>query len=205
MRGCALAGAALLSSGCSQPRSPDSAARWGGFPDSARYAFARSVDSLLLDTHRHEIRGRVSVAIPNPDKDDESPIAFSDFAHPINPPPHTTDGEMHAEVEALRALLGRDLPVEIDTAHHQVFVGASAEVAMMAHPHGKAWYVPIKPFARQYGAYVDVTCTLANCANIWTKSVIEFAKSTGIIGSALLEGHAEGLVTGINPRRRPSG
>ena len=201
----ALAAIALVSAAACSREQHGSSQRWGGFPDSARYAFARRVDSLLLDTHRHEIRGHISVVIPNPNKDDESPLAFRDLVHPSTPPPHITDGEMHAEVEALRNLLGRELPVEIDTTNHQVFVGTSPEVAMMAHPHGNAWYVPVKLFARQYGAYVDVTCSLANGANIWTKSVIEFAKSTGIIGTGLLHGHAEGLVSGINPRRRPSG
>ena len=139
--------------GCNAP-TPREAAR----PDSARQAFARTVDSLLLDTERHEISGVLLVKIPNPNRDDESPLADERVPHPTEPGPHTTDGVMHAEVGALRDLLGRELPVEIDTARHRVYVGRTPEVLIM-----------------------------------------------GIVGTGLLEGHADGIVPNLNVRRLPDG
>jgi hypothetical protein len=67
-------------------------------------------------------------------------------------------------------------------------------------------YVPVKLFARQYGAYTDITCTLANCGNIWPRSVLELMTKRGAIGATgILEAHAEGIVRNIDVTRLPSG
>ena len=171
--------------------------------DSARSAFGRAVDSLLLDTETHELRAHVSIVVPNPDKDDESPFSFSPLKAGSAPGHHARDGALYADVEVLRELLGQELPVRLDSANHRFFVG-SPEVVIYAHPHGSAWFVPLKLFARQYGSYVDVNCTLATCANIWTRQRLEEAKGMGAIGTALLEAHAEGLIN-VDVRRLPTG
>jgi hypothetical protein len=171
--------------------------------DSARNAFGRVVDSLLLDTEMHELRAHVSIVVRNPDTDDESPFSFTPLNDGAPPGPHARDGRVHVDVEVLRELLGRDLPVRLDSVNHRFFVG-SPEVLIYGHPHGNAWFVPLKLFARQYGAYVDVNCTLATCANIWTRERLEEARRIGAIGTAVLEAHAEGLIT-IDVRRLPTG
>ena len=171
--------------------------------DSARQAFARGIDSLLLDTEKHELRAHVSVVVQNPNRDDESPYSFVPLKEGAAPGHHARDGTVHVDLEVLRELLGRDLPVKIDSADHRFYIG-SPEVLIYGHPHGDAWFVPLKLFARQYGAYVDVTCTLATCANIWTKDILEHARKTGGIGTAVLEAHAEGLIK-IDVRRLPTG
>ena len=171
--------------------------------DSARNAFARTVDSLLLDTEMHEMRAHVSVVVQNPNRDDESPYSFVPLREGAAPGHHVRDGAVHVDLEVLRELLGRELPVTIDSADHRFYIG-SPEVLIYGHPHGKTWFVPLKLFARQYGAYVDVACTLATCANIWTKEILEHARKTGAIGTALLEAHAEGLIK-VDVRRLPTG
>lgn len=110
---------------------------------------------------------------------------------------------MYSDIEVLRDLLGRDLPVTLDTANQRFFVG-SPEVLIYGHPHGGAWFVPVKLFARQYGAYVDLGCTLTTCANIWPRGMLEYAARNHIIGTAVLEAHAEGLIK-VDVRHLPTG
>jgi hypothetical protein len=171
--------------------------------DSARDAFAHVVDSLLLDTDMHELRASISIVVKNPNRDDESPFSFAPLKAGASPGHHAFDGRVYADIEVLRELLGRDLPVRLDSVNHRFFVG-SPEVLVYGHPHGNAWFVPVKLFARQYGAYVDINCTLATCANIWTKQILERAKQTGAIGTAVLEAHAEGLIK-VDVTRLPTG
>ena len=173
-------------------------------PDSARAAFARTVDSLLLDTHVHEISGVVMVKVPNSVVGDESPLVDQPFRHDAAPGPHTMNGTLYAEIGALRRLLGDNLPVSIQD--DRAFVGRSPEVLIFGHRHGENLFVPVKLFARQYGAFVDIRCTLANCGFIWPKPVIEHMKHINFInGTGMLEGHAEGIVGGIDVRRLPTG
>jgi|SRR5688572_14365145 len=189
---------ALVNIGCAQPRDAPT-------PDSARQAFLRSVDSLLLDTRVHEFSAVLMVKVRNPDTQDESPLVDRTIPHPPAPGPHTQNGTVYAEVGVLRELLGRDVPVEIDTARHFVYVGRNPEALLVGHPHGASWYVPVKLFARQFGAYVDVSCSLANCAFIWPRSILEEMKRASMIGTGLLEAQAEGIISGINVRRLPGG
>ena len=173
-------------------------------PDSARAAFTRTVDSLLLDTQLHEISGVIMVKVPNPVIGDESPLADQPFRHDAAPGPHTMNGTLYAEIGALRRLLGDGLPVEV--REDRAFVGRDPEVLVFGHKHGDALFVPVKLFARQYGAFVDIGCTLANCGFIWPKPVIEHMKHINFInGTGMLEGHAEGIVNGVNVRKLPTG
>ena len=171
--------------------------------DSAAAAFGDSVAAMLLDTELYELRGHLVVKIPNPNRDDESPLAERVVEHPAAPGPHTRDGALHAELGALRAVLGDGPPVSVE--EDRVYVGRPA-VLLIGHRHGDALYVPVKLFARQFGAYVDVSCTLANCGAIWTRDVIEYMRRLGATGgTGMLEGHAEGIVDGIDVRALPGG
>ena len=190
----------LMSISCDARQEKDAAVASG---DSPRNSFARTVDSLLLDTEMHELRAQISVVVENPDSDDESPFSFAPLENGSPPGHHARDGAIYADVEVMRELLGRAVPVRLDTANHRFLVG-SRPALIFGHPHGTAWFVPVKLFARQYGAYVDVTCTLATCANIWTKQMLEHAKQIRAIGTAVLEAHAEGLID-IDVRRLPTG
>lgn len=192
---------ALALAACS-PQAGDPA-----LPDSlaARRAFADTLAAMMLDDQALELRGHLFVKIENPNKDDESPLADREVRHPANPGPHTMDGKLYAELETLRDLLGRSVPVRVDTARDHVFVG-SPPVLLVAHQHGDAMYVPVKLFARQFGAYTDIGCTLANCGHIWPRGVIEYMRAQGAIGGAgILEGHAEGIVREVDVTRLPTG
>ena len=184
---------------CNQP-APVQMAR----SDSARRAFSDTVAATLLDTTLYELRGQLYVKIINPNKDDESPLADQAVPHPVQPGPHTLDGKLYAEIGVLRALLGDNLPVRLDTAREHVFVG-EPPVLLISHRHGGATYVPVKLFARQYGAYADIGCTLANCGYIWPRSIIEQMATRGVIGTGVLEGFAEGIIKGVDVTRLPSG
>jgi hypothetical protein len=176
-------------------------------PDSqdARRAFADTLAAMMLDDQALELRGHLFVKIENPNKDDESPLADREVPHPASPGPHTMDGKLYAELETLRDLLGRDIPVRVDTARDHVFVG-SPPVLLVSHQHGEAMYVPVKLFARQFGAYTDIGCTLANCGHIWRRDVIDFMRAQGAIGGAgILEGHAEGIVRDVDVTKLPTG
>ena len=181
--------------------------RDAALPDSqaARRAFADTVAAMMLDDQMLELRGHLFVKIENPNRDDESPLADREVTHPANPGPHTMDGKLYAELETLRDLLGRHIPVRVDTARDHVFVG-SPPVLLVAHQHGEAMYVPVKLFARQFGAYTDIGCTLANCGHIWPPDVIDFMRRQGAIGgTGILEGHAEGIVRDVDVTKLPTG
>lgn len=182
--------------------------------DSARAAFLAEVDRLLLDTQIHELRGHLGIKVRNTNPDDpESPLSDRDVPHPDGIGPHTYLGVMHAEIGALRAALGdtagrpggASLPVGIED--DRVYVGRRPrEVLIMGHRHGDQLFVPVKLFARPYGAYVRVACPLANCASIWPRDILRYMQQEGCTGSAgVLEGHVEGLLERVDVRRLPTG
>ena len=79
-------------------------------------------------------------------------------------------------------------------------------VLILGHLHGQTLFVPVKLFARQYGAYVDVGCTPANCATIWTADILRHMRASGAIGgSGILGAYAEGLIDSIDVRKLPTG
>ena len=190
----------LLLAACAAPDDPASSPS-----DSARSAFARTVDSLLLDTNLHELRGMIMVKVPNSVVGDESPLQDQPYPHPATPGPHTLDGILYSEIGALRRLLGDRLPVRVE--REMVFVGpAGRQVLIMGHYHDDVYYVPVKLFARQYGAYVDITCPMANCGIIWPRAVMEHMHHMGAVGgTGMLGAHAEGLFDGIDVTRLPTG
>lgn len=182
--------------------------------DSARAAFLAEIDRLLLDTQIHELRGQLGIKVQNTNPNDpESPLSDRDVPHPEGIGPHTYLGVMHAEVGALRAALGdtagrpgrAPLPVVIED--DRVYVGRRPrEVLIMGHRHGDQLFVPVKLFARPYGAYVRVACPLANCASIWPRDILRYMRQAGYTGSAgVLEGHVEGLLDSVDVRRLPTG
>jgi hypothetical protein len=165
--------------------------------------FARTVESLLLDTTLLEMRGTLMRKVVNPDRRDESPLADSLVTNIAAPGPHLYDGVMHADVDALTAILGRTRPISVE--EDRVFVG-TPPVLILGHRHGDKLFVPVKLFARQYGAYVDIGCTPANCATIWTADIIRHMRAIGAIGGAgVLGAHAEGLIDSIDVRKLPTG
>lgn len=172
--------------------------------DPAREAFASQIPALLLDTTIHELRGQLSVKVRNTDPNDpEAPLVDRPVAHPPEPGPHTYLGIMHAEVGVLRSLLGDSLPLSIE--EDRVFLGRP-EVLILGHRHGAALYVPVKLFARMYGAYVRTHCPLANCADVWPRDILLFMRRARYLHSAgVLEGLIEGLVDSVDVRRLPTG
>jgi hypothetical protein len=173
-------------------------------PDSARNSFAREAAALLMDTSVHELRGQLSVKVRNTDPNDpEAPLVDRPVTHPADPGPHTYLGVMHAEVGALRTLLGDTIPVSIED--DRVFLGRP-EVLVIGHRHGADLYVPVRLFARVYGAYVRTHCPLANCADVWPRDILQHMKDARYLNSAgVLEGYLEGLLQGVNVRRLPTG
>jgi hypothetical protein len=119
--------------------------------------------------------------------------------------PHTYLGVVHAELGALRVALGDSLPIVVEK--DRVFVGPRPrELLIMGHRHGGQLFVPVKLFARPYGAYVRVACPLANCATIWPREILDFMRQAGYTASAgVLEGLIEGLVDGVDVRKLPTG
>lgn len=160
--------------------------------------------TLLLETQLHEVRGELSVKVRNTNPDDpEAPLVDRTVAHPSEPGPHTYPGVMHAEIGALRALLGDTVP--ISTEEDRVFAGRP-EVLILGHRHGNDLYVPVRLFARVYGGYVRTSCPLANCADVWPRDILLYMKRSGYLHSAgVLEGFIEGLVDSINVRKLPTG
>lgn len=186
----------LVLSGCQKPADAPPARDPAG-------DFGRTVQGLLLDTTLFEIRGMLMRKVVNPDKQDESPLADSTVANVALPGPHLHDGVMHADVGALTAILGRSRPISIEG--DRVFVG-TPPVLILGHLHDQTLFVPVKLFARQYGAYVDVGCTPANCATIWTADILRHMRAIGAIGgSGILGAYAEGLIDSIDVRKLPTG
>ena len=182
--------------------------------DSARTAFLAEVDRLLLDTQIHELRGQLGIKLRNTNPNDpESPLVDQDLPHPPGVGPHTYLGVMHAEVEALRSALGdsarqQGTPlVAMSIEGDRVFLGrAPDEQVILGHRHGDQLFVPVKLFARPYGAYVRVACPLANCASIWPRDILLYMRRTGYTSSAgVLEGYVEGLLDSVDVRKLPTG
>lgn len=166
--------------------------------DSARVAFGTEVMGMLLDTHVHEIRGHLAIKVRNPNRDDESPLADRDVPPGAPPGSHTYLGVLHADLAVLRSLLGSQVPMTIEG--ERILLGEPA-VAIDGHRHGDALYVPVKTFARQYGAYVRINCPLANCGAIWTSDILTHMRSIGFAGApGVLEAHGEGLIDTLDVR-----
>src|SRR5687768_21891 len=107
---------ALALSACTSPESAPPRS------DSARQAFGDSAAAMLLDTTLYELRAQLFMKIPNPNRDDESPLADQPFNHPAAPGPHTLDGKLYAELGALKSFFGSSLPVLVDTTYDRVYV-----------------------------------------------------------------------------------
>ena len=168
-----------------------------------RQRAASELASLLLDTQLHELRATLAFKIRNPDRHDESPLRDSILPPGPTPGPHQFDGTVFAELTTLRRILpsGPRVRVEGDL----VFVG-EPEVLIHGHRHGDALFVPVKLFARQFGAYTDVTGTLSTMAIVWTPEILRFMRAEGPRGSTgLLEAYAEGLIDSVDVRARPEG
>jgi hypothetical protein len=182
--------------------------------DSARAAFAASVDEQLLDTQVHELRGQLGIKVRNTNPDDpEAPLVDRDLPGGAEPGPHTYLGVLHAEVSVLRTALEessgrppREWP-RVSIEGDRVFVGPPGrEVLVLGHRHGEALYVPVKLFARPYGAYVRVACPLANCGSIWPRPILLHMRRAGYTSSAgVLEGYLEGLLDSVDVRDLPTG
>ncbi|MDQ3997840.1 MAG: hypothetical protein M3303_12590 [Gemmatimonadota bacterium] len=185
---------AVLATGCQDRADPP--------PTNGRAAaFGRTVAGLLLDTTLYELRGTLMRKVVNSNRDEEAPLADSLVANVAPPGAHLHDGVMHADIAALTAILGRRHALSIEG--DRVFVG-NPPVLIFGHRHGDAFFVPVKPFARQYGAYVDVGCTPANCATIWTADIIAHMRANGGSGSAgVLGAHADGLIDSVDVRNLP--
>ena len=205
--------------GCARPEpstvgDSGTASRGGAAPDSARAAFAAEASRLLLDTQIHELRGELSIKARNTNPDDpEAPLVDRPVTHPAEPGPHTYIGEMHAELGALRAALGDSgrgasaTTPAVRVEGDRVYLGrAPRELLILGHRHGDQLFVPVKLFARPYGAYVRVACPLANCASIWPRDILLHMRRTGYNASAgVLEGWVEGLLDSVDVRRQPEG
>ncbi len=167
-----------------------------------RQQYAAEVADLLLDTHLYELKGTLMVAEENPNRYDESPVAQRDVPHPTAPGPHTLNGVLYADVDVLRALLEIDEALKIE--EDRVYIG-DPEVAILGHRHGGTLYVPVKLFARQFGAYVRISSTLATAATVWPRKTLEYMRHHGSPQApVLLEAHAEGILRGIDVRK-PAG
>ena len=174
-------------------------------PDSARSAFGDAAAALLIDTALYEMRAHLFVKVPATPDDPEAILRDSVVPHPPRPGPHSLDGKIYAELGVLRSLLGDARPIRVDTTRDHVFIG-SPPVLLIGHQHGDDMYVPVKLFARQFGAYTDIGCTFASCAHVWPRPIIDFMIREGAIGGAgIIEGHAEGIVRNIDVTRLPSG
>ena len=182
--------------------------------DSARTAFLAEVDRLLLDTQIHELRGHLGIKSRNTDPNDpESPLSDRDVPHPPGAGPHTYLGVMHAEIGALRAALGDTagrpggpvMPVTVED--ERVYLGRPPrELLILGHRHGEQLFVPVKLFARPYGAYVRTACPLANCATIWPRDIVRYLREAGYTSSAgVLEGYVEELIDSVDVRKLPTG
>jgi hypothetical protein len=173
-------------------------------PDSATADFGTQAATLLLDTELHELRGQLSVKVRNTNPNDpEAPLVDRPVPHPADPGPHTYLGVMHAEIGSLRTLLGDTIPISIE--EDRVFVGRP-EMLILGHRHGSDLYVPVRLFARLFGAYVRTHCPLANCADIWPRDILLHMRRSGYLHSAgVLEGLLEGLVDSVDVRNLPRG
>lgn len=162
--------------------------------------FTAEMAKLLIDTTRFEMRGTLAVKRVNPNRDDESPLADEFIRAGAPPGPHTYDGVFYADLDVLRGLLDPTRRVHHAVEEDRVYVGRP-EVLLRGHRHGEALFVPVRLYARQFAAYVDVRGTLGTMAIVWTPEIIAHSKRIGLVHSAgVIEGFAEGLVDSVDVR-----
>jgi hypothetical protein len=163
---------------------------------------AAAVQAMFLsDTPGTELRGQLFVQVLAPGIDEETPLVNQELPSPSAPGPHTLEGVLHADLRVLCQLFdsGDELRVEADRVH---FPGAG--VTLLGHWHGDALYVPVRLFARQYGAYARIWGPLAASGIIWPREMLDYWKEHGPGGApALLEAEAEGLISGIHDSPKP--
>ena len=71
-------------------------------------------------------------------------------------------------------------------------MGAPA-ILIEGHRHGDVLFIPVKLFARQYGAYVSSSCTSGNCAAIWPRDILVYMRVKGHMHApGLLEAYPKG-------------
>jgi hypothetical protein len=158
---------------------------------------------LLLDTTRFEMRGTLAVKRVNPNRDDESPLADEFIRSGAPPGPHVYDGTFYADLQTLHAFLDPKGRIRPKVEEDRVFVG-TPEVLILGHRHGNAMFVPVKLYARQFGAFVDIRGTLGTMAIIWTPEILRHSKQIGLLQSAgILQGYAEGLVDSVDVHAKP--
>jgi hypothetical protein len=168
----------------------------------SREAFGRQVAELVIDTVSYEIKGMLAVKIVNPNPDDESPLADQFLGERGSPGPHLYDGELHAQLPLLQQILGSDKPVKVEEG--RVYVG-EPEVLIIGHFHGDTLYVPVRLFARQFGAYVDITSTMANFGIIWPREILDYMQASGYtLAGGVVQAYAEGLIDSLDVRAVPS-
>src|SRR5688572_5527709 len=94
-----------------------------GLQDDAtrRQEFAKFINGELLDTELYEMKGQLTFAVKNPNRDDESPLAFQPVKHDASPGPHLLDGKLYADINVLRALL--DPKKEVKVEGDRVYLG----------------------------------------------------------------------------------
>src|SRR5687768_3807618 len=105
--------------------------------DSARQAFGDTVAAMLLDTTLYELRAQLFVKIPNPNRDDESPLADQPFNHPATPGPQTRDGTWYAGLATRQTFFGSTFPVPADTTSDPVYAASRPDL-LMGRKHAAA-------------------------------------------------------------------
>lgn len=162
--------------------------------------FTREMAELLLDTTPFELRGTLALKRVNPNRDDEAPLVDELIRSGASPGPHTYEGVFYADLGSLRRLLDPKGRVPHSVEEDRVYLGRP-EVLIRGHRHGEALFVPVKLYARQFGAYVDVRAALGTMAIVWTPEILAHCKRIGLVHSAgIIEGFAEGLVDSVDVR-----
>jgi hypothetical protein len=163
---------------------------------------AAAVEELFLsNASGTELRAQLFVQVLAPGESEETPLVQLDLPSHSAPGPHTWEGVLHADLEVLRQLFasGSEIEVEDDMVHFP-----ARGVTLLGHRHGDALYVPVRLFARQYGAYARIWGALANHGVIWPAEILHYWRDHGPGGAAaLLEAEAEGLISGVHSSPKP--
>ncbi len=168
-----------------------------GAADSASPAAqvqTRAVDSQPVRTQPAALEGKhpdVSYTVIAPAIDEETPVVDRRLPTAAGQDPLIRNGSIYAAATDLIAVLRPGARVRLSDGH--VFVN-DRNLGVSGFERGKVVYVPVKAFARQFGAYTLIN-EVDGSATIWPHDVLLYWRKHGDPRAPVLsEAAAEGII-----------
>ncbi|HEX2092731.1 MAG TPA: hypothetical protein VHG28_10030 [Longimicrobiaceae bacterium] len=127
---------------------------------------------------------------------DDEGVIQREIPSPSAPGPYFLDGVLYADAVALTGLLAPDTPVSLVDG---TLVVNGERTELPARRHGAAIYVPVRDFARRFGAYTFIR---GNLGTVWPRArLCEYRPRADPRAPVFQGAEAEGLFEGCPATR----